>query len=212
MKNLTIAFLATASLFAVGACKKKGGGDAGEAVAKMTEFKDEMCKCKDKACADKVQESMTKWSTEQAAKAGDKKDVKADEATMKKMTEVGQQYGECMTKAMSAGAETPPAGDGSAAGSADGAAAGSADGSAAAAPTEGGGGSTGIPECDEYKAAIDKLAACDAIPEATRKTMKDAFDQASGAWANLPAEGKAAAATGCKAAADATKQAAAACK
>lgn len=208
MKNLTIAFLATASLFAVGGCKKKGGGDAGEAVAKMEEFKNEMCKCKDKACADKVQESMTKWSTDMAAKAGDKKDQKADEATMKKMTEVGQAYGECMTKAMSAGAETPPAGG------SDKPPEGS--GSAAAADTGsgggGGGGSTGIPECDEYKAAIDKLASCDAIPEATRKTMKDAFDQASGAWASLPAEGKAAAATGCKAAADATKQAAAACK
>jgi hypothetical protein len=178
MKNLTIAFLATASLFAVGACKKKGGGDAGEAA-------------------------------EMAAKAGDKKEAKTDEATMKKMTEVGQKYGECMTAAMSAApaGDTAPAG-GSADGSAAAPAGGSADGSAAA-PT---GASTGIPECDEYKAAIDKLASCEAIPEATRKTMKDAFDQASGAWASLPAEGKAAAATGCKAAADATKQAAAACK
>jgi hypothetical protein len=205
MKNLTIAFLATASLFAVGACKKKGGGDAGEAVAKMTEFKDQMCACKDKACADKVQEGMTKWSTEMAAKAGDKKEAKTDEATMKKMTEVGQAYGECMTKAMT------PAADGSAAAApTEGSAAAPTEGSAAAAPAAGG--STGIPECDEYKAAIDKLASCDAIPEATRKTMKDAFDQASGAWASLPAEGKAAAATGCKAGADAVTQAAAACK
>ena len=65
MKNLTIAFLAAASLFTVGACKKKGGGDAGEAMAKMEEFSNDMCKCKDKACADKVQEGMTKWSTDQ---------------------------------------------------------------------------------------------------------------------------------------------------
>lgn len=210
MKNLTIAFLATASLFAVGACKKKAGGDAGEAVAKMTEFKDQMCACKDKACADKVQESMTKWSTDMAAKAGENKDQKADEATMKKMTEVGQAYGECMTKAMSAGAAPTEGGEG-------GSAAAPTEGGSAA-PTEGGDtaptadGSTGIPECDEYKAAIEKLAACEAIPEATRKTMKDAFDQASGAWASLPADSKAAAATGCKAAADATNQAAAACK
>lgn len=211
MKNLTIAFLATASLFTVGACKKKGGGDAGEAVAKMTEFKDEMCKCKDKACADKVQESMTKWSTEMAGKQGDKKD-KPDEATMKKMTEVGQAYGECMTKAMSAGAAEPAGSAAPAGGSAEGSAAPAGSGSDTAAAPAGGGGSTGIPECDEYKAAIDKLASCDAIPEATRKTMKDAFDQASGAWAALPAEGKAAAATGCKAGADAVKQAAAACK
>lgn len=213
MKNLTIAFLATASLFAVGACKKKGGGDAGEAVAKMSEFKDEMCKCKDKACADKVQESMTKWSTEMAAKAGDKKDQKADEATMKKMTEVGQAYGECMAKAMTGGGDaagSAAAGSGEPAGSAAPAGSGS-DTAAAGSGGGGGGGSTGIPECDEYKAAIDKLAACDTVPEASRKAMKDAFDQASGAWASLPAEGKAAA-TGCKAGADAVKQAAAACK
>jgi hypothetical protein len=206
MKNLTIAFLATASLFAVGACKKKGGGDAGEAVAKMTEFKDQMCACKDKACADKVQESMTKWSTDMAAKAGDKKDQKADEATMKKMTEVGQAYGECMTKAMT------PAADPAAGSAAADPAAGSGSAAAADPAAGGGGGSTGIPECDEYKAAIDKLASCDAIPAETRKMMKDSFDQASGAWASLPAEGKAAAATGCKAGADAVKQAAAACK
>ncbi len=210
MKNLTIAFIATASLFAVGACKKKGGGDAGEAVAKMTEFKDQMCACKDKACADKVQEGMTKWSQEMATKAGDKKDQKADEATMKKMTEVGQAYGECMTKAMSA-TETPPAG-GAGSGSDSGSAAAPAGSGSDTAAAPAAGGSTGIPECDDYKAAIDKLASCDAIPEATRKMMKDSFDQASGAWASLPAEGKAAAATGCKAGADAVKQAAAACK
>src|SRR5665647_769315 len=108
MKNLTIAFLAAASLFTVGACKKKGGGDAGEAMAKMSEFADDMCKCKDKACADKVQEGMTKWSTDMAAKGGAKKDEKPDEASMKKMTEIGQKYAECMTKAMT------PAMDGSA--------------------------------------------------------------------------------------------------
>jgi hypothetical protein len=210
MKNLTIAFLTTASLFAVGACKKKGGGDAAEAVTQMTKFKDEMCACKDKACADKVQESMTKWSTDMAAKAGDKKDQKPDEATMKKMTEVGTQYGECMTKAMTAGAGGDKPAD-PAAGSGDkpaDPAAGSGD-----KPAEGGGAaaSTGIPECDEYRAAVEALGKCDKIPEATRKQMKDAFDQAAGAWASLPAEGKAAAATGCKTAADATKQAAAAC-
>jgi len=70
------------------------------AIRRMTEFMEQMCACSDKACADRVQEDMTKWSTEMAAKAGDAKDQKADEVTMKKMTEVGQRYGECMTKAM----------------------------------------------------------------------------------------------------------------
>src|SRR4051794_31791117 len=134
MKNLTIAFMAAAALTSVG-CKKKGG--AGEAMAKMSEFKDQMCACKDKACADKVQDSMNKWSAENAKSAGDSKD-KPDEKTMKEMQDVGTKYGECMAKAMGGG-ETPPppppaGSDSGSAGS----------GSAAAAPAgglaEGGGG------------------------------------------------------------------------
>ena len=211
MKNLSIAFLAAASLFTVGACKKKGGGDAGEAMAKMSEFKDQMCACKDKACADKVTESYTKWGTDMAAKAGANKDMKPDPEMAKKMGEVTQAYTECATKAMMAGAGDM-AGSGSAMVPTEGSAAGSAavptEGSAAgsAAPAATGAVETGIPECDEYSAAIAKLATCDKLPEATRKQMKDAFDQQAGAWKSLPAESKAAAATGCKAAADALKQ------
>jgi hypothetical protein len=205
MKNLTIAFLAAASLFTVSACKKKSGGGAGEAMAKMSEFADEMCKCKDKACADKVQEGMTKWSTDMAAKGGDKKaDEKPDEATMKKMTEVGQKYAECMTKAMTPAA----AGD-------VGSAADPATGSGAAAdPAAAGGAAAGgdLPaECGEYKAAIEALAKCDKLPQQTRDALKQSYEQTSTAWASVPAEGKAALATACKSAADAVKQSAAAC-
>jgi hypothetical protein len=57
MKKISIAFLAALSLASFG-CKKKGGG--AEAVARMTEFKDRMCACKDKACVDKVNDDMTK--------------------------------------------------------------------------------------------------------------------------------------------------------
>jgi len=114
MKNLTIAFLAAASLMSFG-CKKKGG--AGEAMAKMSEFKDKMCACKDKKCADDVQDQMNKWSADSAKNAGDKPE-KPDEKTMKEMQDVGTKYGECMAKAMSGGdsgsaaakpADPPPA-------------------------------------------------------------------------------------------------------
>ncbi|MGN6108426.1 MAG: hypothetical protein ACTHU0_25200 [Kofleriaceae bacterium] len=64
-------------------------------------------------------------------------------------------------------------------------------------------------ECNEYKSMIEKLASCDKLPQASRDALKQAFDQASGAWAGVPAEGKAALATGCKTGADALKQAAA---
>jgi len=64
-------------------------------------------------------------------------------------------------------------------------------------------------ECAEYKASIEKLASCDKLPQATRDALKQAFDQAAGAWASVPAEGKAAQGTACKTAVEAVKQAAA---
>jgi hypothetical protein len=202
MKNLTIAFLAAASLMSVG-CKKKGG--AGEAMAKMGEFKDKMCACKDKKCADDVQDQMNKWSAENAKSAGDKPE-KPDEKTMKEMQEVGTKYGECMAKAMGAGdMATPPAGDGS--GSAA-PAAGSGDGSAA--PAAAGGGDLPA-ECKDYQAAIEALAKCDKLPQATRDALKQSYEQTAAAWASIPAEGKAALGTACKSAADAVKQSSAAC-
>jgi hypothetical protein len=82
------------------------------AMEKMREFRDKMCLCKDKACADKVQDEMIRWSSEMAKSAGER-DERLDDQQMKEMTEVGTQYGECMVKVM--GGETtlppPPAGE-----------------------------------------------------------------------------------------------------
>ncbi len=73
-------------------------------------------------------------------------------------------------------------------------------GSAAAAPAAAG----DLPaECNEYKAAIEKLSSCDKMPQQARDALKQAYDQASAGWANLPAEAKANLATACKAGADA---------
>jgi hypothetical protein len=66
-------------------------------------------------------------------------------------------------------------------------------------------------ECGEYKAAIEALAKCDKLPQATRDALKQSYEQTSTAWATVPAEGKAALGTACKSAADAVKQSAAAC-
>ena len=138
MKKLTIAFMVAMAFFAVG-CKKKGGG-ASDAMAKMSEFADEMCKCKDAKCAQDVSDKMTKWGQEQAK--NQKEPPKMNEADTKKAQEIGTKMGECMTKAMGAGGAMGGGdmGGSAAAGSADmggsaaagSAAAGSADGSAAA--------------------------------------------------------------------------------
>ncbi len=109
MKNLSIAVLAALSLMSFAGCKKKGG--AGDAIAKMTDFKDQMCKCADKACAEKVTEAMTKWGQDMA-KEGSKEEAKISEDDTKKMASVTEEMTKCMTKAMMAGgAMTPPPGD-----------------------------------------------------------------------------------------------------
>jgi hypothetical protein len=103
MNKLTISFVAAMSLLAFAGCKKKGGA-AGEAVAKMEGFQKQMCDCKDKACADKVNEDMTKWGTEMAKTAGAAKDEKPDPDLAKKSADIMTKYTECMTKLMMAGA------------------------------------------------------------------------------------------------------------
>jgi hypothetical protein len=83
-----------------------------------------------------------------------------------------------------------------------------------AAPAAGGAAaSTGVPECDEYVAAIEKFTTCDKVPQAARDAQKQSLDAMKQGWASLsdpavPAEAKKAAADGCKTAVDALKQAA----
>jgi hypothetical protein len=108
MKNLSIAFLAAVSLMTFAGCKKKPGG--GDSLAKMTEFKDQMCKCADKACADKVNEAYTKWGQEMQKEMGESKEPpKMSEEETKKQTEVATAYSACMTKLMTPAMTPPPA-------------------------------------------------------------------------------------------------------
>ncbi|MBA3457431.1 MAG: hypothetical protein H0T42_30400 [Deltaproteobacteria bacterium] len=93
-------------VLALAGCKvKRSSDEASVALAKMSEFADAMCSCKDRTCVDSVQEAVTRWSTEMAAKNGPSRDERPDEATIKRMTDVGQKYAECMTRMM----EAPPA-------------------------------------------------------------------------------------------------------
>ena len=66
-------------------------------------------------------------------------------------------------------------------------------------------------ECNDYKASIDKLAACDKLPQASRDALKSSFDAQSKAWANIPADeaAKKTMVDSCKTANDAVKTAAA---
>ncbi len=209
MKNLGIAFLAAMTIASFG-CKKKG-----DVIGRMTEFKDKMCKCTDKACVDKVEEEETKAMQEMAKGGGEKeKGEKPDDAMMKKMTDIGMAKMECKMKASGGGGAM--AGSGAAMGSAapagsDSAAAGSgsaapAAGSAAPAATGDADMSAWPQECKDYKAAVDNMMKCDKMA-AGRDAQKQAFDSMTKAWSSIPAgpamdAAMKAAATGCKGAAD----------
>jgi len=61
-------------------------------------------------------------------------------------------------------------------------------------------------ECNDYKEAMTKAAACDKLG-AQRDTFKKQFDESWAAWEKLDAAGKAALAQGCKTTAKAVKDA-----
>lgn len=126
----------TVALSFTAGCKKAGDG-AADAIAKMSELKDKMCACKDKACADQVTQEMTKWGAEHS-KGGEAAKMSDDE--QKKMASVTEGMTTCMTKIMTDAAATA-AGSAAATGSA--AAAGSGAAAAGSAAAAAGSGSAG---------------------------------------------------------------------
>lgn len=131
--------------------------------------------------------------------AGCKKDKKNEEAAPAKTEEPAKTE---PAKTEPAKTDTPPAGGEPAKTDTP-----PAGGTAPAA----GGGSTGMPECDEYLKAVEKLASCDKYPAATKDQMMKGVEAMKQGWtANMPDDAKKAAADGCKSATDALKQGASA--
>ncbi len=78
------------------------GKGAGDAIAKMASFRDQMCKCVDKVCADGVVDDLTKWGQAMAREGGDRSgSITGDDA--QKMAAITEEMTDCMTKAMTAG-------------------------------------------------------------------------------------------------------------
>ena len=97
MKKLTFAVSAALSL-ALAAC---GGKPGEEFVGKLSKLKDEMCACKDKACAEKVSKEMSDWA-EKASK------TKASKEQEEEAMKIALEMASCQAKAMGAeGAGTP---------------------------------------------------------------------------------------------------------
>lgn len=74
---------------------------------------------------------------------------------------------------------------------------------AIAAPPPVATGSDGLPlVCGDWKAAIDKLQTCMALPEAARASLIAVYTDASTGWGQLPADAKQHLASICRAGAD----------
>jgi hypothetical protein len=192
-KTMVLAVLLAAS---VTACKKKDGAGSGGGETGVAECDDYLAKMD--ACAKKMGDKGGEGVSKMAKMMRDswKDDVK-DAQKKSLMPEVCKDAVKDMKKSL-------PDCDWRA-GAAPAAAAPAAAGAAPAAAGD-------LPaECTDYKAAVDALAKCDKLPQATRDALKQAYDQSATAWANIPAEGRAGLATSCKAAADAVKQSTAAC-
>ena len=98
MKNILRSGAVLAMVLGLSAC----GGKADEAIGELKKIKDEMCACKDKACAEKVTEKMMKMGEKH-------KDTKATESQMKAASGITEELTKCMSKAMGmGGTEAPP--------------------------------------------------------------------------------------------------------
>jgi hypothetical protein len=170
------------------ACDRKLGG--GEMLAALTQFKDKMCACQDKTCADKVSQEMMVW-----AKSHADDDSKPDTDMMREASEISEQMSKCMMKAYE---DKSGGGIGATIGEAGGVAGG-----------VGGGGGDIPPSCVEYKAFMGKLMACDKLPQSSRDAFKQSLEQVEKAWkdlGNLPESARKPMDDACKQGLDALKQ------
>ena len=74
-------------------------------MAKMHEFKDAMCACKDATCAQHVSDDMTTWARDAAQK--NTATPRMSDAQLQEMTALGEAMGHCMQTAMGAASPSP---------------------------------------------------------------------------------------------------------
>jgi hypothetical protein len=91
--------LVLSSVFALGAC----GSKTDDAIAGLKKYKDKMCACSDKECAEGVDKEMRDWRKDM------KKDMKGEdkpsESVMKEIMEIQSEYQACYGKSRKGGAD-----------------------------------------------------------------------------------------------------------
>jgi len=71
---------------------------AGGLIAKMSTYRDRMCACKDKPCAEQVNEEFTRWLQDMAKNAESEKATATNEEDAKRLADGATQYQECYMK------------------------------------------------------------------------------------------------------------------
>jgi hypothetical protein len=72
----------------------------------MSKFADDMCACKDSACAQTVADAMTKWAQDMSK--NNQAPPRMSDQEAKELTEIGEHMAKCMQTAMGAGSTPPP--------------------------------------------------------------------------------------------------------
>lgn len=153
-------------------------GPMAEEKSQMRVFVDEMCTCHDAHCAQRVDDEIIRWSNERSKAA-----TPGGRPTEEDMTEM-----EAMTKKLTGCKQH---------------AMGIVEVPAPPEPLED---PPSVQECQWYASEIQKVMSCDTLPEATRDTLIESYQQTARAWRNVPAEGRSSLATACTAAAKAVAQ------
>jgi hypothetical protein len=75
--------------------------DPAASLAKMSQFSDEMCKCVDRECAERVTEAMTRWAQEMVTRHSD--EVTMSDSDTRRMAQISERIATCVTDAMMRG-------------------------------------------------------------------------------------------------------------
>ncbi len=76
-------------------------GELARVFAAFNKFTEQMCACKDAACAQQVSDELTKWSQEMAR--SEREPPRMTEEDSKRAAEIGERMGKCMQVAMGSG-------------------------------------------------------------------------------------------------------------
>ena len=80
--------------------------DAAAVTAKMMVFRDQLCACKDTACAERITGELTRWAQEIAREP--RAEQNFTEADTRQIAEISEGFAKCMSRISGTGSGSPP--------------------------------------------------------------------------------------------------------